>query len=55
MRSPPDVRAFYEFQSLVSEPWDGPSALVFADGRYVGAALDRNGSARRASSRPPTI
>ena len=40
---PPDVRAFYEFQSLVSEPWDGPSALVFADGRYVGAALDRNG------------
>src|SRR5258708_23684791 len=40
---PPDVRAFYEFQSLVSEPWDGPSALIFADGRYVGAALDRNG------------
>src|SRR5882672_3441790 len=40
---PPDVRAFYEFQSLISEPWDGPSALVFADGRYVGAALDRNG------------
>jgi glutamate synthase (ferredoxin) len=39
----PDVRAFYEFQSLASEPWDGPSALVFADGRYVGAALDRNG------------
>jgi glutamate synthase domain-containing protein 2/glutamate synthase domain-containing protein 1/glutamate synthase domain-containing protein 3 len=39
----PDVRAFYEFQSLVSEPWDGPSALVFADGRCVGAALDRNG------------
>src|SRR5205814_5718819 len=40
---PPDVRAFYEFQSLVSEPWDGPSALIFADGRFVGAALDRNG------------
>jgi glutamate synthase domain-containing protein 2/glutamate synthase domain-containing protein 1/glutamate synthase domain-containing protein 3 len=40
---PPDVRAFYQFQSLLSEPWDGPSALVFADGRYVGAALDRNG------------
>src|SRR4029079_1610986 len=40
---PPDARAFYEFQSLVSEPWDGPSALVCADGRYVGAALDRNG------------
>jgi glutamate synthase domain-containing protein 2/glutamate synthase domain-containing protein 1/glutamate synthase domain-containing protein 3 len=39
----PDVRAFYEFQSLVSEPWEGPSALAFADGRHVGAALDRNG------------
>src|SRR5207249_1811303 len=39
----PDVRAFWEYQSLVSEPWDGPSALVFADGRHVGAALDRNG------------
>jgi glutamate synthase (ferredoxin) len=40
---PADVRAFQEYQSLVSEPWDGPTALVFADGRYVGAALDRNG------------
>ncbi len=39
----PDVRAFHEFQSLASEPWDGPSALAFADGRFVGAALDRNG------------
>src|SRR4030095_6425453 len=39
----PGVRAFHDFQSLVSEPWDGPSALAFADGRYVGAALDRNG------------
>ncbi|HYM24707.1 MAG TPA: glutamate synthase central domain-containing protein, partial [Vicinamibacterales bacterium] len=39
----PEVRAFHQFQSLVSEPWDGPSALVFADGRFVGAALDRNG------------
>ncbi len=39
----PDVRAFFEFQSLVGEPWDGPSALIFADGRFVGAALDRNG------------
>jgi len=40
---PPDVRAFYEFQSLVSEPWDGPAALIFSDGRHVGAAMDRNG------------
>jgi glutamate synthase (ferredoxin) len=39
----PDVRAFYRFQSLLSEPWDGPSALAFGDGRFVGAALDRNG------------
>src|SRR5262249_11618616 len=39
----PDVRAVFEFQSLLSEPWDGPSALAFADGRFVGAALDRNG------------
>jgi glutamate synthase (ferredoxin) len=39
----PAVRAFHEFQSLLSEPWDGPSALAFADGRFVGAALDRNG------------
>src|SRR5262249_2843508 len=38
-----DVQAFHEFQSLVGEPWDGPSALAFADGRFVGAALDRNG------------
>ena len=40
---PPDVRAFHEFQAMLSEPWDGPSALAFADGRFVGAALDRNG------------
>ena len=39
----PEVRAYHEFQSLLSEPWDGPSALIFGDGRYVGAALDRNG------------
>src|SRR5436190_5753086 len=39
----PEVRAFYEFQSLMSEPWDGPAALIFSDGRHVGAAMDRNG------------
>jgi glutamate synthase (ferredoxin) len=39
----PDVRAFHEYQSLVAEPWDGPSAIAFADGRFVGASLDRNG------------
>jgi len=38
-----DKRAFYEYHSAIMEPWDGPAALVFADGRYIGATLDRNG------------
>ncbi len=38
-----DQRAFYEYHSAFMEPWDGPAALAFADGRYVGTALDRNG------------
>ncbi len=38
-----DKRAFYEYHSTIMEPWDGPAAMVFADGRYVGAMLDRNG------------
>ncbi len=38
-----DKRAFYEFHSAIMEPWDGPAALVFTDGRYIGATLDRNG------------
>jgi glutamate synthase domain-containing protein 2/glutamate synthase domain-containing protein 1/glutamate synthase domain-containing protein 3 len=38
-----DQRAFYEYHSSFMEPWDGPAALAFTDGRYVGAALDRNG------------
>jgi glutamate synthase (NADPH/NADH) large chain len=38
-----DKRAFYEYHSAVMEPWDGPAALVFCDGRYIGATLDRNG------------
>ena len=40
---PPDVAAFYAYQACFSEPWDGPAALAFTDGRVVGAALDRNG------------
>lgn len=36
-------RAFYEYNSCVMEPWDGPAAIAFTDGRYVGATLDRNG------------
>ncbi len=39
----PDVRDFYRYHAGVVEPWDGPAALVFTDGRVVGAALDRNG------------
>ena len=38
-----DQRAFYEYHSAFMEPWDGPAALAFTDGRYVGATLDRNG------------
>jgi glutamate synthase (ferredoxin) len=38
-----DQRDFYRFHSGLIEPWDGPAALVFTDGRVVGAALDRNG------------
>ena len=38
-----DLRAFYEYHSLLMEPWDGPAALLFSDGRYVGGMLDRNG------------
>ncbi|MFC1608226.1 glutamate synthase large subunit, partial [Candidatus Latescibacterota bacterium] len=38
-----DRRAFYEYHSAIMEPWDGPAVMVFSDGRYVGATLDRNG------------
>ncbi len=40
---PPEWRAFYDFHAGVMEPWDGPAAIAFTDGRYVGAVLDRNG------------
>lgn len=39
----PQVRAFYEYHSMLMEPWDGPANLVFTDGTQVGAVLDRNG------------
>ena len=39
----PDVRAFYEYNNTLIEPWDGPADLVFTDGAIVGALLDRNG------------
>jgi hypothetical protein len=38
-----ELRDFYKYHSCVVEPWDGPAAIVFSDGRYVGATLDRNG------------
>ena len=37
------ARAFYEYHAAMLEPWDGPAAMVFTDGRQIGATLDRNG------------
>ena len=37
------INSFYEYSACTQEPWDGPALLVFSDGSYVGAALDRNG------------
>ena len=39
----PEVRAFYDYYASLLEPWDGPAAVVFSDGRYAAALLDRNG------------
>jgi glutamate synthase domain-containing protein 2/glutamate synthase domain-containing protein 1/glutamate synthase domain-containing protein 3 len=39
----PDIKGFYDFHSCLMEPWDGPAAIVFTDGRRAGAVLDRNG------------
>ena len=36
-------RAFYEYHAALMEPWDGPAAVAFTDGRQIGATLDRNG------------
>jgi glutamate synthase (NADPH/NADH) large chain len=40
---PENVKAFYEYHASLMEPWDGPAAVVFTDGRVIGARLDRNG------------
>jgi glutamate synthase (NADPH) large chain len=40
---PQDVKAFYEYHASLMEPWDGPAAVAFTDGRVIGAKLDRNG------------
>src|SRR5579862_942943 len=39
----PARRAFYEYHAALMEPWDGPAAIAFTDGRHIGATLDRNG------------
>ncbi|HEY5666206.1 MAG TPA: glutamate synthase large subunit [Gammaproteobacteria bacterium] len=38
-----DKKDFYEYQSCIMEPWDGPASIAFTDGHYIGAVLDRNG------------
>ena len=38
-----EKKAFYEFNSSIMEPWDGPASIPFTDGKYIGALLDRNG------------
>lgn len=43
MATRPQLRAFYEYHEPLQEAWDGPALLVFSDGHYVGASLDRNG------------
>src|SRR3989440_20171 len=40
---PDELKAFYEYHSSFMEPWDGPAAVAFTDGRLIGATLDRNG------------
>jgi glutamate synthase (NADPH/NADH) large chain len=39
----PIKKAFYQFHASLMEPWDGPAAIAFTDGRLIGATLDRNG------------
>src|SRR5450432_2208370 len=39
----PEKKAFYEYHASLMEPWDGPAAIAFTDGRMIGATLDRNG------------
>ncbi len=38
-----ELKAFYEYHSMMMEPWDGPATLIYSDGRYAGGMLDRNG------------
>ncbi len=43
LQNQPNINAFYEYSACTQEPWDGPALLVFTDGSFVGATLDRNG------------
>jgi glutamate synthase (NADPH/NADH) large chain len=47
-------RSFYEYHAALMEPWDGPAAIAFTDGRQIGATLDRNGLRPAATSSPRT-
>ena len=40
---PDDLKAYYEYQACLLEPWDGPASMAFTDGTLIGACLDRNG------------
>ncbi len=40
---PDDLKAYYEYQACLMEPWDGPAAMAFTDGTVIGGCLDRNG------------
>jgi hypothetical protein len=48
-------KAFYEYHSCLMEPWDGPAAIAFTDGKQMGAILDRNGLILAASIPAPSI
>ncbi|PYV87422.1 MAG: glutamate synthase large subunit, partial [Acidobacteria bacterium] len=43
IRMDPDKQGFYEYHACLMEPWDGPAAIAFTDGKRIGAVLDRNG------------
>ena len=49
-----EKRAFYEYHASLMEPWDGPAAVAFTDGKWIGATLDRNGLRRRVTWSPST-
>ena len=50
----PERKAFYEYYAALMEPWDGPAAIAFTDGRQIGATLDRNGLRPARYRRSPT-